>query len=276
MNFTQNLGLPTAGRTLNANTLNAFNTGLSNSGTQWEQGQQSLQQGDIYGSQAADVFGRMAGAEPGKLSTTNLDPYMNPFTKDVIDNTMGEINRQEGIQQIGVDDAAQAQNAFGGDRQGVQKAEMNRNFDITRKNAIADLYRQNFDQAQAGAKFDITGAMNREAGGATGLANQGGGYMQQGANMGNDAQGGMNNWANMGFGWGTDLNNQQLAAGGLQQQQQQAIMDAIRAQFAGYTGNPQSSLNILTGNIPSAGNAGTTNSSTTPSLAGTIASILGF
>lgn len=275
MNF--NLGLPTAAnKGLNPNTYDSFTTGIDNSGMQWNQGQQSLQQGDVYGRAAGDTYSRMAGAAPGTLSTTDLDPYMNQFTQGVIDPTLRELDRHEAIQQRGVDDTAVAQNAFGGDRQQIQKAAMNRDFDVTRKNAIADLYRQSFDNATEGAKFDITGAQNREAGGAAGLGNVGGGYMQQGANMGNDAQGGLNNWANMGFGWGTDLNDQQLAAGGLQQQQQQQIMDAIKAQFGGATSYPDDAIARLTGGTPSPGNAGTTKGTTTPSLAGTIASILGF
>lgn len=275
MNF--NLGLPTAiNKGLDANTYGAFTSGIDNSATQWQQGQDSLATGDVMGKGAGDVFARMAGTAPGTLETTDLTSYMNPFTRGVIDPTMDELNRQEKLQQQGVDASAEAQNAFGGDRMQIQKAAMNRDFDVTRKSAIADLYRQNFDQAREGAKFDISGAREREAGGARGLADVGGGYMQQGTGLGSEAQGGMNNWANMGFGWGTDLNNQQLAAGGLQQQQQQQIMDAIKAQFGGFTDYPDTAIERLTGSTPSPGNAGTTSKKTTPSLAGTIASILGF
>lgn len=277
MNFnTGNLGLPSSNKGLNQNTYGAFTSGIDNSGTQWQQGQESLQQGDVYGRAAGDTFARMAGTAPGTLGGTDLDPYMNKFTSGVIDPTMNELNRQEAIQQRGVDDTAVAQNAFGGDRQQIQKAAMNRDFDVTRKNAIAQLYRDSFDNATEGAKFDITGAANREAGGAAGLGNVGGGYMQQGTGLGNDSQGGMNNWANMGFGWGTDLQDQQLAAGGLQQQQQQQIMDAIKAQFGGAVGYPDTAIGRVTGGTPSPGTAGTTKGTTTPSLAGTIASILGF
>ena len=195
-----------------------------------------------------------AGADPGSLATTSMAPYMNPYTQQVIDGTVGELNRQESIQQQGVDDAAQAQNAFGGDRMQIQKAAMNRDFDVTRKNAISDLYKSNFDNAQRGAMFDVNNAVNRQQ-------------------HGMDSQ---KDWANMGFGWGSDMQQQNLTAGALQQQQQQAIMDAMRKQWESYTGQGDTNINRLTGATANPGSSGTTTGTSTPSIAGIATRLLGF
>jgi hypothetical protein len=276
-----NLGFPSAtggavNKKLNDNTYGAFGTGIDQSNQMWDTGVGSLGQGDQYGQQAGAGYTTMAGANPRTLAETNLQPYMNQYTQGMIDPTMNELNRQEQLQKNVLDARATAAGSFGGDRSQIERAAMNRDFDITRKNAIAELYNKNFQNAQEGARFDITGAQQREAQGNQGLAGLGGNYMNQGSNFMDRANNASKDWANMGFGWGTDLNAQQLAAGGLQQQQQQALMDAIRKQFEGQANWPTQSLDILTGNNPSAAGQGTTKTTTTPSVGGIISGLLGF
>ena len=81
----------------------------------------------------------------------NIDQFMNPFQDAIRD----EINRAYNIAQQGADAQAVASGAFGGDRQGVQRAELERN----RASALA--------QAQAQAFLN---AQNRQLAGASGLA----------------------------------------------------------------------------------------------------------
>jgi len=81
----------------------------------------------------------------------NINQFMNPFQDAVRD----EINRAFDIAQQGADAQAIASGAFGGDRQGVQRAELERN----RASALA--------QAQAQAFLN---AQNRQLAGASGLA----------------------------------------------------------------------------------------------------------
>lgn len=141
---------------------------------------------------AMGAYGRMAGMAPSQiqeqsLGSANLDPYMNPFQRQVIDTTMGEIGRQEKLQDLGIQDQAQRVGAFGGDRMAIQQAENNRNFDQTRAQTLANLNFQNFGNAQQMATGDINrnfqaqqanqgmnaGMMQSGAAGLAGLAGQG-------------------------------------------------------------------------------------------------------
>ena len=270
---TPNLGLPAAKKPLDQNTYGAFTTGLDQTGQMWDAGAASMNQGDQFAQQAGGTYGTMAGADPGSLATTDYTKYTNPYVTGVVDPTMAELNRQEAMQKQQLEGASQAAGAFGGDRMQIQKAAMNRDFDVTRKNAIAELYKSGFDNAQKGAMFDINNATGREAAGAAGLAGLGGNYMNQGNNFMTNANQQNQNWANMGFGWGTDLMKDQMTAGGMQQQQQQAMIDAIKKQMAGYTGYPDTAINRVSGNLPSPGGAGVTNTSNTPSVAGVLGQV---
>lgn len=141
---------------------------------------------------ALGAYGRMAGMMPSQiqeqsLAGSNLQPYMNPFQRQVTDATMGEIDRQEKLQNLAIQDQAQRAGAFGGDRMAVQEAENNRNFDQTRAQTLANLNFQNFGNAQSMATNDINrnfqaqqanqgmnaGMMQSGAAGLAGMAGQG-------------------------------------------------------------------------------------------------------
>ena len=82
---------------------------------------------------------------------TAYQQFLSPFQKDVIDTTLKEFDVQaaKGIPAI----AAQAisQGAFGGGREGVQRAEYQAASDRNRAALQAQLLQQGFGQAQAGA-----------------------------------------------------------------------------------------------------------------------------
>jgi hypothetical protein len=153
------------------------------------QGQNQLQTGNQLANRAGKTYGDMAGVDPqaiaaAQLAGQNLQPYMNPYQKNVIDATMGEMGRQEKIQRNNIAAEAQAQNAFGGDRQAIENAENNRNFDQQRSQTLASLNQQNFGQAQSAAQTDNAAKMQaalanqqmqigQQAGGASGLSNLG-------------------------------------------------------------------------------------------------------
>lgn len=245
-------------------------------------GATALGQGDQYGSGAAGIFNQMGGYTPsdvtaGQLSSTNLSPYMNPYTQNVIDTTMSELDRQQGIQQQGIDDKAQAQNAFGGDRWQLQKGQLGGDFARTKAMTLADLNSKNFLNAQGMGQFDIGNRLTADSGNrdyraslfgnaGQGLGNLASMYGQTGldlSRMGSPEV--MGNLANLGFGWGQSLQANQAASGALQQQQQQALIDAIRAQYAGYTSAPQNSLSQYLGAILSPpSTAGSTSSNPGP------------
>jgi hypothetical protein len=164
-------------------------------------------------------------SDPNKmqLATTDLQPYMNPYTKDVTNATMGELNRQEALQGNALAGQAQEQGAFGGDRFAIQQAANNRDFDVTRAQALAGLNQGNFQQAQQGAQYDINNRFNA-------------------GQFGNQQLGSL---SNLGFGFGQQLQNNQMRSGAMQQLQQQDIMNAIRGQYQGQTGQANDALNRL-------------------------------
>ena len=77
--------------------------------------------------------------------------FMSPFQKDVIGATLDEfdIQAQKGMQ--GIADQALAAGAFGGGREGVQRAEYQAASDRNRAALQAQLLQQGFGQAQAAA-----------------------------------------------------------------------------------------------------------------------------
>ena len=92
---------------------------------------------------------------PQTLAGTNLQPYMNPYTQAVINPSMQllEQQRQQGLNQIG--QQASQVGAFGGSRQGVQEGVTNAQTNLLAGQLGANLWGQNFGQAQAAATGDI-------------------------------------------------------------------------------------------------------------------------
>jgi hypothetical protein len=308
--------------------LSGIDTGMSlygNSadmgGNMFDRGGKSLGQGTAYGGDAASTFRDMAGYTPEEiraksLANTNLDPYMNPYTKSVINTTMGKLNRQEAGQQQAIDDSSAAQNAFGGSRMYVQKANENKNFDELRAQTMAGLNAQNFGQAQQAGQFDINSKLkadlanqgmnaNLMSGGAQGLGSLASIFSGLGANllgsgagtvgnaaggMGNlasnvlgtggsvnrDALGGLSQQANFGFGMGQDLQKNQMASGEMQRQLNQSIIDAIKGQTGGATGAGGNALMTLISSLPGIGTAGKTETQNNPGIMGVLGPILGL
>jgi hypothetical protein len=110
-------------------------------------------------------------AAKGLVSPTAFQTYMSPFQQDVIDTTLAEFDRQT---QAGLPSlAAQAigAGAFGGGREGVQRAEFLSNQARNRAALQAQLLGQGFTQAQnlAAQAFNQQRAL---AAGQLGLAQQ--------------------------------------------------------------------------------------------------------
>ena len=105
------------------------------------------------------------------VSPTAYQTYMSPFQQDVIDTTLAEFDRQtqSGLQSL-ANQAIQA-GAFGGGREGVQRAEYQAASDSNRAALQAQLLGQGFTQAQnlAGQAFNQQRAL---AAGQLGLAQQ--------------------------------------------------------------------------------------------------------
>jgi len=294
------MGAPTqptqAGKTLPQQVQGAYGSALDQFGQMGQTGMNLLQGGVPYAQQGADLYTEMGGMKPGdvtagQLSSTNLDPYMNPFSRDVIDTTMNDLNTQYGIQQQGVDDAAQRQNAFDSSRMHLQKGVMGDKFLDTKARTLADLNFKNFQNAQGMGQFDITNRLqadtnnqgvraNLYGGAASGLGNLGLGALQTGGQLAAGGAQGTGNLASSGFQMANQANAAQVAAAQAQQQQQQDAINAANANYARLLGIPEEYLTSMLGISSGLGNFGTTksNQATDPGLISTIgagAGILG-
>lgn len=121
----------------------------------------------------------------GQLRDTDLSSYMNPWTDNVVQNSLREIDRMRAGAIAQNQGAATQARAYGGSRHGIADAETNRNaFDIA-GNTAGQLYSQGFQNAQAAAFQDIINRMNAD----TGNANRGleGANFRLNANMQGDA-----------------------------------------------------------------------------------------
>ncbi len=103
---------------------------------------------DIMRSDIRDV-------KPTSLLDTDLGAYQNPFQEQVIDNTLGDLNRARQMQLQSDQDAAIGRGAFGGSRSALLEAETNRNFADRAGNIAANLRSQGFDRATGLAGQDI-------------------------------------------------------------------------------------------------------------------------
>lgn len=129
------------------------------------------------GSSAADYAPAMGlmGAGINQLygGTGQYDPrsvsaFMDPYQRQVIDAATQEINRQRDIAEQQQNAQAVGAGAFGGSRQAIQRAELERNTAQLRNQTIAGLMSQGYNQAQAQAQAAFEAGRQRDI--ATGQA----------------------------------------------------------------------------------------------------------
>jgi hypothetical protein len=95
----------------------------------------------------------------GPATTGQLQGYMNPYQQLVTQQALGEMRRQADMaRQQQAAQAVQA-GAFGGTREGVQRAEMERGIQDIMSQRIAQDYAQNYAQAQNLASQEQTRAL---------------------------------------------------------------------------------------------------------------------
>lgn len=76
-----------------------------------------------------------------------ISQYMSPYQQQVIDAAMQNINRQGDISRQNLQAQAVRSGAFGGSREGIQQAELERGLAETRNTTIANLLNQGYQQA---------------------------------------------------------------------------------------------------------------------------------
>lgn len=196
-------------------------------------------------------YGQLQQAQGGAQSLLGYQPqsgaagmsaYQNPYENQVVQGTLGDIERQRQMQQGSDQDAAIAARAFGGSREGVQRALTNEAYDRNALNAVAGIRSNGFNTAaglaQQDANRDLSGAGLRAN--ASGLLGQLGYQQQQMAMNGQNAL---------------------LQTGGLQQGNQQAGLDAAFQEFMRQQQYPlqgQQLINQSLGMLPQGMNSSTT------------------
>jgi hypothetical protein len=210
---------------------------------------------DMLG-RAVPVIGQGIGGILG--SAQAYDPmmaenYFNPYQKQVTQGSLKEMNRQADIQRQG--NAAQAVNAgaFGGTREGVQRAEFDRGVQDLMQQKIMQDYANNYQQAQAAAMQGFEQQQGRQLAGGQALGQAGMQFSNLGQGVGaltaqqagvdiskGQALGALGGqMGNLGTQYGSlGQTTQQLGAadtgllsglGGLERQVEQTQLDAIRS-----------------------------------------------
>jgi hypothetical protein len=175
------------------------------------------QQGfNVNQASASALQGALGSTQQAMQGPLNIGAYANPYTSAVIDRTQQDIERQRQMAMNTLGAQATAANAFGGSRQGVAEGVMAGEYGRMAGDIAAQQRQQNYSQALQAAMAD------RQA--RLGAASQLGGLGQQA------------------FQTGQTIQQQQQQAGLLQQGIQQALIDAAKQQYAGYTGAPQQAL----------------------------------
>ena len=145
------------------------------------------------GYNAAQFGGATAGptalSSAAQANMSGIRQYMNPYTSEVIDATMADLEkgRQRATQQIG--QQANAARAFGGSRQGVAEAMSNAQFGEQAGKTISQLRQQGFDTAANLMQQDVARRQQ------SGLSNQGALNQMNQFNTGNLQQAGLSNQA---------------------------------------------------------------------------------
>jgi hypothetical protein len=116
-------------------------------------GQDALQTGAVT---AAQGLGSLTGTGAGGADVQgSIASYMSPYQQQVMDASLSEFDRNAAMQQNAIGDSAISMGAFGGGREGVQRAEMMRGSNMNRASLQAQLLNQGFQQAQQARSGDL-------------------------------------------------------------------------------------------------------------------------
>ena len=219
--------------------------------------QAGIQNTNIMAGAAQPYYGAATGL--AAQSTGNVNPsalnvgqYMNPYTQSVVNATQAAMNQQQGQQLSQQQAEAIKGGAFGGERAGLQRAQLMGQQGLAQAQAIAPLYQQNYNQALAAAQQQQGVGLGAEQANRQNLQNA----AQLFGSIGTNAQQA-----------GLAGAQAQLAAGQTQQQTQQAGLQALYNQFQQQQGFPyqqaQFLANIAEGTGALSGNATSGTSTTT-------------
>jgi hypothetical protein len=194
--------------------------------------------------QAADIAAQQYGTASGVLgagvgsllgAAQRYDPrsaeaYMNPYQQAVTQQGLTEMRRQADIARQSQAAQAVGAGAFGGTREGVQRAEFERNVQDQMQQRIMQDYAQNFMQAQQASQQGFESQQQRQLAQAQGLQQAAG---QSGQLTGQQAQLAMQAAAQRFQQAGYDANTAMQLAQLQQTQQGQALQQSAALQGIG-------------------------------------------
>ena len=182
------------------------------------------------------------------LQPEAIERFQNPFQQQVIDATMDQLNRQADLRRAGAGASAVRSGAFGGSREGVQRAETERGLQQVKGDTLSRLLSSGFQSALQAAQNAgrLSGGLGQAFGTLAGTTGDLG-RLQQALGQ-------------------ADI-SQLSQLGALRQGQQQAQLDAQRANLMQQAQEPFTRLqlgqNLLQG-MPSASIPSTFQQATTP------------
>ncbi len=133
-----------------------------------------MERTDPYFDQSKDALGQGIGAltqAQNMITDPNtVQDFMNPYLDSVVEQSMSDINRAGDQALMRGDARAVKSGAFGGSRQGIQSAEIERNILDAKRKASSDLRSKGFQQAQKAAleAGRLTGGIGQSLAGAAG------------------------------------------------------------------------------------------------------------
>lgn len=183
-----------------------------------QMGQQGLGGYEPYLQAAGDVTGMglgALGASQGMFAPTaeGIGQYMDPYQQQVTQGALADIDRQGQLAQQAASAQAVSAGAFGGAREGIQRAELARNLQDIKSRRIFEDRSRNFQQAQQTASQAFENQQARTMQAAPLYQGIGGQYAQLG-----QMQQGLQS---------ADIGSQ-LQLGALRQSQAQNVTDAAR------------------------------------------------
>lgn len=122
----------------------------------------------------------IAGAARGFDPSTGVSAFMNPYQQQVIDESIRQIDRQGDIARQGLAAQAVRTGAFGGTREGVQRAELDRNLAEMRNQTILGGLQSGYGQALGNAMQSFEAQQQRQLGAGQALGGIGALQSQQG------------------------------------------------------------------------------------------------
>jgi hypothetical protein len=171
------------------------------------------------------------GAATGGYDTAQTQAFMNPYQEMVTQKALGEMRRQGDIAAQNTAAQAVRSGAFGGTREGVQRAEQERNLqDLMSQRAFQD-YAANYGQAQTAGMTAFEQERQRQLAAAQGLTQAGGVQSNVGRSIADIYGNAANTTANIGQGIGA------LST-------QEANIDLNRASTLGNLGTNTASMGV--------------------------------